>query len=112
MSGGVVVSILFALALVAYVAMPLLRRAEAAVSAHNAEAWSRSRELQSRHAMLLASLQDLEEDMRTDKLSPQDYKDLKTKLTVQAVATMKELDAAEVDRNNPPPQGPRRIEGA
>ncbi len=91
MSAGPWVAILLAAGIAAFVLAPLLRKesAEDRDTVANAELL----ELQSRHAMALAALKDLEEDRETGKVDDTDYSDLKTKLTAQAVEVMKQLDA-------------------
>ncbi len=87
-----VVLIVLALAVLWFVAAPLLR-SDAAESERLVSAESAAVELHSRHAMLLASLGDLEEDRATGKLDDPDYEELHEALTVQAIDVLKKIDA-------------------
>ena len=91
MTTGTWVAVLLAAGVVAYVLAPLFRRdgAEDREVAANTEMI----EAQSRHAMALAALTDLEDDRETGKIDDTDYAELKTKLTAQAVEAMKQLDS-------------------
>lgn len=108
------VVVLVALAGAAFVAAPLFRREPAATD--EPHELGRARELQSRHDMLVASLRDLEEDHRTDKIDEADYAALYARLATEAVDVMRRLDqlAAErqaaIEREHPvlPYPGPRR----
>jgi hypothetical protein len=91
MSPGTWVALLLAAGIVAYVMTPLFRRQSA--DDRETVASSELLEMQSRHAMTLAALTDLEEDRETGKIDAADYAELKTKLTAQAVEAMKQLDS-------------------
>lgn len=86
------VLIVLALVVLWFVAAPLLR-SDAAESERVVSAESEAVELQSRHAMLLASLADLEEDRATGKLSDADYERFHESLTGRAVDVLKKIDA-------------------
>ncbi len=86
------VVIVLALVVLGFVAAPLLR-SDAAESERVVSAESEAVELQSRHAMLLGALGDLEEDQATGKLSDEDYEQLREQLTSQAVEVLKKIDA-------------------
>ncbi len=107
-----IVVALIAAASALYVFLPLAGGPAAARPREDAELLGRARELESRHAMLLASLKDLEDDMRTDKMGERDYAELKARLTADAVETLKALDAIRAERANPPRVGPRPLEGS
>ncbi len=95
-------------AVLAFVAAPLLRH-DAAEAERVSRALSSAAELHSRHAMVLASLKDLEDDRATGKLDDADYESLKSRLTAQAVDLMKRLDEAKERESRPEPTGPRPI---
>jgi len=90
-----------------YVASPLLRE-DAAESERIVSANSEAVELQSRHAMLLAALADLEEDRATGKLDDSDYEQLEADLSRSAIDVMRKIDELEA---RPPagPPGPRSL---
>ena len=92
MTAGLVVAIVVAAAVVAFVLAPLLRR-DAAEAERVGAAVSDERDLSSRHEMLLGSLKDLEDDRATGKVDDADYANVKAELSSQAVAIMKQLDA-------------------
>ncbi|NIM00927.1 MAG: hypothetical protein GTN89_08505 [Acidobacteria bacterium] len=99
--------ILLAAAVLWFVAAPLLR-SDALERERVVSAESEAVELQSRHAMLLASLADLEEDRGTGKLSDEDYERLKESLTSRAIEVMKKIDA--LPEPGPAPLGPRPLD--
>ena len=104
--------VLIALALVVLwlVAAPLLREdaaeAERVVSAHSEEI-----DLQSRHAMLLTSLADLDEDRATGKLDDEDYEQLQADLSSRAIEVMKKMDEL-AERPVAAPPGPRPVDSS
>jgi cytochrome c-type biogenesis protein CcmI len=91
-----------------FVAAPLLRE-DAAESERIVAANSEAVDLQSRHAMLIGALADLEEDRSTGKVDDADYDHLKTDLSGKAIAVLKKMDAL-ANRPPEPPPGPRRLE--
>jgi hypothetical protein len=97
-----------ALAVLWFVAAPLLR-SDAAESERVVSAESEAVDLQSRHAMLLASLADLEEDRATGKLSDEDYERLHESLASRAVEVMKKIDNLP-DPSAATPLGPRALD--
>ena len=101
--------LVLALAVLWFVAAPLLR-SDAAESERVVSAESEAVELQSRHAMLLASLADLEEDRATGKLDDEDYDELHELLTVQAVDILKKIDALPDPAAAAVPLGPRPLD--
>ncbi len=101
--------IVLALAVLWFVAAPLLR-SDAAESERVVSAESEAVELQSRHAMLLTSLADLEEDRATGKLDDEDYDELYELLTVQAVDVLKKIDALPDPAAAAAPLGPRPLD--
>lgn len=102
-----IVLIVLAVAVLWFVAAPLLR-SDALEHERVVSAESEAVELQSRHAMLLASLADLEEDRGTGKLSDEDYERLKESLTSRAIEVMKKIDA--LPEPGLPPLGPRSLD--
>jgi hypothetical protein len=55
-------------------------------------------ELATRQASVLATLQDLDFDLATHKISEADHRDLKERYTEEAVALMRKMDAAVARR--------------
>jgi len=100
--------IALALIVLWFVAAPLLR-SDSAESERVVSAESEAVDLQSRHAMLLGSLGDLEEDHATGKLSDEDYAQEHESLTAQAVDAMKKIDALPDPETNPA-LGPRSLD--
>ena len=115
MTAGLWIVALLALIGVAIVVAPLLRR-DAASAELETDAMSEERELQSRHAMLLAGLKDLEDDRAEDKVGANDYAEAQANLTARAVEIMKQLDTLAErrrrDAQRPPgPVGVVRTDG-
>ena len=94
MSPAAGIFLLLAVAVMAFVLAPLFRR-EAEEEERRASAADEMQELHSRREMALSALKDLEDDRATGKIGDEDYQDLKTKLTLQAVGLMKRLDGLE-----------------
>jgi hypothetical protein len=59
---------------------------------------SKEQDLDTRRAMALAALRDLEDDRQTGKIGDADYAALKAKLEARAVELMKSLDALAAER--------------
>ena len=59
---------------------------------------STEQDLDTRRAMALAALRDLEDDRQTGKIGDADYVALKAKLEARAVELMKSLDALAAER--------------
>ena len=59
---------------------------------------SKEQDLDTRRAMALAALRDLEDDRQTGKIGDDDYAALKSKLEARAVELMKSLDALAAER--------------
>lgn len=97
MIAGVVILAVVALGALLFVLAPLLQPS-ASRSTRRDAAVGRLRELHARQQMLFASLKDLEDDRATDKLSDEDYEQLKARISGEAVGVMRELDAAEAQR--------------
>ncbi len=97
MKSGSWITLALALAGAIFVLWPLGRRARASRDLA-AESLSFSRELQSQQEMLLQSLRDLEDDHATDKISDDDYAELRARLESEAVQVMRKLDTAEEQR--------------
>jgi hypothetical protein len=104
-SAGVVVGIVLAAGAAAFVLAPLFRDESNEASRRSAEN-STLLDLQSRHDMALAALKDLKDDRSTGKIGDIDYRELKAKLTSEAVEIMKQLDAHSQD--HPSIQSDRR----
>jgi len=109
MSVGVVVVFILAAAALAFVVAPLLR-AEATVAERRQDNLGEERDLQARHATLLASLRDLEEDRSTDKLDTDDYDRLKHELSTRAIEIMKRRDELRARRDRDERRGDRVAE--
>jgi len=95
---GTVLILLLAAAALAFVLAPLLRRERSDANASDEAALDSLRELHARQQMLLASLRDLEDDRATDKIGDSDYEELKQRLSAEAIEVMRQLDAAEQER--------------
>ncbi len=95
---GTVLILLLAAAALAFVLAPLLRREQSDANASDEAALDSLRELHARQQMLLASLRDLEDDRATDKIGDSDYEELKQRLSAEAIEVMRQLDAAEQER--------------
>jgi hypothetical protein len=96
-----VVGIVLAAGAAAFILAPLFRKesdADRMESASNSEL----RDLQARHDMALGALKDLEDDRSTGKIGDIDYRELKAKLTAEAVEIMKQLDAHAPDHPSIP----------
>ena len=91
MTGGYLLVIVLAVVAVAYIVAPLLRK-DALEAERSADNRSEERDLLSKHGMLLASLKDLEEDHATAKIDDEDYEELRSRLTGEAVEILKQLD--------------------
>ena len=102
------VLIVLAVAVLWFIAAPLLRP-DAAESERVVSAESEAVELHSRHAMLLASLSDLDEDHATGKLSDEDHQRIRESLTSQAIAVLKKIDALP-EPGAAPALGPRALD--
>jgi len=100
--------IVVALAVLAYVAAPLLR-SDAAESERVASAHSAAVELRSRHTMLLGSLADLEDDRSTGKLDDADYRQIHESLTAQAIDVLKKIDKLPEKPEQNQQLGPRPV---
>ena len=99
MTAGMLLTLLIAVAAAVFVVLPLLRR-DALESEERPEASiGKLRESHERQQMLLASLKDLEDDRATDKLDEQDYEQLKSELSGQAIEVMQRIDALEQEHD-------------
>lgn len=107
MTTGIVIVFLLAAGVLAFVIAPLLR-SDAAVAELRTDTTGKRRDLQARHAMVLSSLKDLEEDRATGKLDDADYEDLRSRLTSQAVELLRDLDDADPERPAEPVTTERR----
>jgi hypothetical protein len=88
---------LLALAVAAFVLAPLFRP-DAREAERVANALSAEQDLNTRHAMAIAALRDLEEDRQTGKIGDADYESMKAKLEARAIALMKSLDTLAESR--------------
>jgi len=59
---------------------------------------SKEQDLDTRRAMALSALRDLEDDRQTGKIGDADYAAIKAKLEARAVELMKSLDALAAER--------------
>ncbi|MDH3627594.1 MAG: hypothetical protein OEV00_07185 [Acidobacteriota bacterium] len=92
MSPTVIIFLLVLFLVVAlYVVQPLLRGGRPR-SAIDAERLSQARTLESRQAMLVASIRDLEDDLAGDKIDKADHDTLHAQLTRETLEVMRELD--------------------
>ena len=105
MTTGVVLMLFVTAAALWFVLSPILRRDALEPDERPKGSLDELRELHATQQMLLASLKDLEDDRATDKIGEQDYEELKSRLTAQAIEVMKRLDVAEEERE-------RRLEQA
>lgn len=108
MLGATLVFLFIAVGILWFVVAPLLRE-DATESERVVSAESEAVELQSRHAMALGALADLEEDRSTGKLDDEDYERLKERLTASAVDVLKKIDALP-DKPAGPQLGPRPLD--
>lgn len=83
---------------VAVVVLAPLFRPDAREAERVSNALSTEQDLNTRHAMALAGLRDLEDDHQTGKIGDADYAALRTKLEARAVELMKSLDGLAAGR--------------
>ena len=86
-----------ALVVAAVVLAPLFRP-DAQEAERVSNALSIEQDLNTRHAMALAALRDLEDDRQTGKIGDADYAALRAKLEARAVELMKRLDGLAAGR--------------
>ncbi len=91
------VVVALALTVAAIVLAPLFRP-DAMERERVANAISMEQDLNTRHAMALTALRDLEEDRATGKIGDADYATLKARLESNAIELMKRLDALAAER--------------
>jgi hypothetical protein len=93
------VLVVIALALVvAFVVLAPLFRPDAREAERVSNAMSVEQDLNTRHAMALAALRDLEDDRQTGKIGDADYAALRTRLEARAIELMKSLDGLAAGR--------------
>jgi len=97
MTFGLIVVGAIAIAVLAYVTMPLLRP-QAEEVAVGATILSRARELHSQRDMLLASIRELEDDRALDKLSEEDFDELHVRLSTEAIAVLDQIEELDKTR--------------
>ena len=95
---GTLLLLLLAAAALVFVMAPLFGRAQPDADESAETALGSLRELHARQQMLLAALKDLEDDRATDKIGDSDYEQLKQRLSTEAIEVMRQLDAAENER--------------
>ncbi len=95
---GIVLVVLLAAAALVFVSAPLLRGERSEENESDKASRGALRELHARQQMLLAALKDLEDDRSTDKIDDSDYEELKQRLSTEAIEVMRQLDAAEQER--------------
>ena len=83
---------------VAAVVLAPLFRPDAQEAERVSNALSTEQDLNTRHAMALAALRDLEDDRQTGKIGDADYAALRAKLEARAVELMKSLDGLAAGR--------------
>ena len=99
MTAGALLSVLMALAVLAFVLTPLLRRNALDPGDTPGSSIDRLRELHAEQQMLLTSLKDLEDDRAMDKVGEADYATLNNRLTTRAIEVMQRLDAAQSEHD-------------
>ena len=109
MTAGTLLALILAATIAAAVIAPLLREGSSAAPHDD---FVTARDLQSKQDMLLASLKDLEDDHATDKVSEEDYNELRTRLSAEAVEVMRALDADEQRREDEATSGTLRHPGS
>jgi len=109
LTAGTVLALIVAATIAAAVIAPLLREGSSAAPHDD---FATARDLQSKQDMLLASLKDLEDDHATDKVSEEDYNELRSRLSAEAVEVMRALDADEQRRVAEATSGTLRHPGA
>jgi hypothetical protein len=92
-----VIVIGLALTVAAVVIAPLFRP-DAREAERVANALSTEQDLNTRHAMAVAALRDLEDDRQTGKIGDADYAQMRERLESRAVELMKSLDALAAKR--------------
>ena len=110
MTAGTLLALILAATIAAAVIAPLLREGSSSAAPH--DDFVTARDLQSKQDMLLASLKDLEDDHATDKVSEEDYNELRTRLSAEAVEVMRALDADEQRREDEATSGTLRHPGS
>ena len=83
---------------VATVVLAPLFRPDAQEAERASNVLSNEQDLNTRHAMALAALRDLEDDRQTGKIGDADYEALKARLEARAVTLMKSLDGLAAER--------------
>ena len=111
MIGGTLLAAVLGIVALAFVLAPLFRGATDRVE-QQTESLSELRELHAKQQMLLASLKDLEDDHATDKVSEEDYNELRSRLSAEAIEVMRALDADEQRRADEATSGTLRHPGA
>lgn len=110
------VLIALTLAVAAWILLPLLRGG-ARRETFDDERLAEARTLESRQAMLVASLRDLEDDHAGDKIDREDYERLRDRLTRESIDVMRRLDRLRAEheealrirtRTTPHPSSPTR----
>jgi hypothetical protein len=108
----VVLVLLLASAVVAFVLAPLFRR-DAAEAERVGAVHSEERDLASRREMLIAALRELEDDRAARRIDEPDYAELHARLSSEAVDVMRQLDAIDEARRGVRPVGvPSRRDAA
>jgi len=83
---------------VAAVVLAPLFRPDAQQAERASNALSAEQDLNTRHAMALAALRDLEDDRQTGKIGDADYAALRARLEARAIELMKSLDGLAAAR--------------
>jgi len=83
---------------VACVVLAPLFRGDAQEAERVSNALSAEQDLNTRHAMALAALRDLEDDRQTGKIGDADYAQLRAKLETSTIELMKSLDGLAAQR--------------
>jgi cytochrome c-type biogenesis protein CcmH len=104
-----VLAILIVLGTVLYLGYPILRR-ERSYAPDQLDDLAAAHELRAEKETLLRALKDLEFDEASGKLSPEDYRAMRSRYEARAMAVLQELDTLEAAPRRPPrtPTSPKR----
>ena len=108
---AVVIALGIAATVVAFVLAPffLLNGRPSQVAAEDADAFETLRELVAEKETLYAAIQELDFDLKSGKLSAEDYEALRQRYEIQAAAVLKRIDEMQQASRQPgKPLGARR----
>jgi len=104
MIAGEILALVLAVGIVVFVLAPLFRH-DAAEAERIGAAVSEIRDLASKREMLLSALRDLEDDHASGKIDEADHREMHDRLSNEAVAIMKQLDALDQAERSATPVG-------